>query len=41
MLDTLIAIDEAITHDRVVTVDSRVDPVPLVGDDFDPFAATL
>ena len=41
MLDTLVAIDEAITEERVVAVDSRVDPVPLVADDFDPFIATL
>ena len=41
VLDTLVAIDEAITHDQVVTVNSRVDRVPLVADDFDPFAATL
>ena len=41
VLDTLVAIDEAITQDRVVHVDSRVDRVPLVADDFDPFAATL
>ncbi|HYI60062.1 MAG TPA: Gfo/Idh/MocA family oxidoreductase [Microlunatus sp.] len=41
VLDTLVAIDEAITQDRVVHVDSRVDRVHLVADDFDPFAATL
>ena len=41
VLDTLVAIDEAITEDRVVAVDSRVDRVPLVAEDFDPFAATL
>ena len=41
VLDTLVAIDEAITEDRVVAVDSRVDRVPLVADDFDPFTATL
>ena len=41
VFDTLVAIDQAITQDRVVTVDSRVDRVPLVADDFDPFAATL
>jgi predicted dehydrogenase len=41
VLDTLVAIDQAITQDEVVTVDSRVDRVPLVADDFDPFAATL
>ena len=41
VLDTLVAIDQAITQDQVVTVESRVDRVPLVADDFDPFAATL
>ena len=41
VLDTLVAIDEAITQERVVEVDSKVDRVPLVADDFDPFAATL
>ena len=41
VLDTLVAIDEAITQNRVVTVDSRVDRVPLVAEDHDPFAATL
>ena len=41
VLDTLVAIDEAITEDRVVPVHSRVDRVPLVADDHDPFAATL
>jgi predicted dehydrogenase len=41
VLDTLVAIDEAITEDRTVTVDSRVDRIPLVAEDFDPFAATL
>ena len=41
VLDTLVAIDEAITEERVVHVDSRIDRVPLVADDFDPFAATL
>ena len=30
-----------ITEDQVVPVDSRVDRVPLVADDFDPFTATL
>ena len=41
VLDTLVAIDEAINEHRVVTVDSRVDRVPLVADHFDPFTATL
>lgn len=41
VLDTLVAIDEAITENRVVPVHSRVDRVSLVADDHDPFAATL
>ena len=41
VLDTLVAIDEAITEERVVPVQSRVDRVPLVADDHDPFTATL
>lgn len=41
VLDTLVAIGEAITEDRTVAVQSRVDRAPLVADDFDPFAATL
>ncbi len=41
VLDTLAAIDEAITDERVVQVESRVDRVPLVAEDLDPFAATL
>jgi hypothetical protein len=41
VLDTLVAIDEAVTQERVVPVDSRVDRVPLVAEDLDPFAATL
>jgi predicted dehydrogenase len=41
VLDTLVAIDEAITEDRVVPVESRVDRVPLVAEDVDPFTATL
>ena len=41
VLDTLVAIDEAMTEDRTVAVESRIDPVPLVADDFDPFAAIL
>ena len=41
VLDTLAAIDEAITEERVVQVESRVDRVPLVAEDLDPFAATL
>jgi predicted dehydrogenase len=41
VLDTLVAIDEAIAEDRVVPVHSRVDRVPLVAEVHDPFAATL
>ncbi len=41
VLDTMVAIDEAVTENRVVAVDSRVAAVPPVAEDFDPFAATL
>ena len=41
VLDTMVAIDEAVTERRTVPIDSRTDRVPLVADDFDPFAATL
>jgi hypothetical protein len=41
VLDTLVAIDSAIAEDRTVPVESRVDRVPLVAEDFDPFEATL
>ena len=41
VLDTLVAIDTALTEDRVVPVDSRVERVPLVAEDFDPFQRTL
>ena len=41
VLDTLVAIDEAVAERRVVPVESRVDRVPLVADDFDPFERTL
>jgi predicted dehydrogenase len=41
VLDTMVAIDDAITEDRTVAVESRVDRVPLVAEDYDPFAATL
>jgi predicted dehydrogenase len=41
VLETMIAIDEAVTQRRVVPIDSRIPRVPLVADDFDPFAATL
>ena len=41
VLDTMVAIDQAVTERRTVAVDSRVDPVPLVAEDYNPFAATL
>lgn len=41
VLDTLVAIDTAIAEDRTVAVESRVEHVPLVAEDFDPFQATL
>jgi predicted dehydrogenase len=41
VLDTLVAIDSAIAEDRTVPVESRVDRIPLVAEDFDPFEATL
>jgi predicted dehydrogenase len=41
VLDSLIAVEEAIGSGQVVSVASTVDPVPLLAEDFDPFAATL
>ena len=41
VLDTMVAIDEAVTEGRVVPVESRVARIPLVAEDSDPFAATL
>ena len=41
VLDTLTAIDEAVTSGHAVEVTSTVDAVPLVAEDWDPFAATL
>jgi predicted dehydrogenase len=41
VLETLVAMDNAIAEDRTVEVESRVDHVALVADDFDPFEATL
>ena len=41
VLDTLMAIDEAVASGRTVTVESTVEPVPLVAQDWDPFSATL
>ncbi|HEY0240647.1 MAG TPA: Gfo/Idh/MocA family oxidoreductase [Friedmanniella sp.] len=41
VLDTLVAIDEAVNQGAVVGVESRVERVPLVAESFDPFARTL
>jgi predicted dehydrogenase len=41
VLDTLMAIDEAVATRRTVQVSSTVDPIPLVPEDWDPFVATL
>ena len=41
VLDTLIAIEEAAATDRVVDITSTIDPIPLVPEGWDPFAATL
>jgi hypothetical protein len=41
VLDTLMAIDEAVTSGQTVDITSTVDMVPLVADDWDPFAATV
>ncbi|HEY5981750.1 MAG TPA: Gfo/Idh/MocA family oxidoreductase [Microlunatus sp.] len=41
VLDTMVAIEEAITENRTVAVESRVGRVPWVAEDFDPFAATV
>jgi len=41
ILDAMIAIDTAIAEERTVPVESRVDRVGLVAEDFDPFSATL
>jgi predicted dehydrogenase len=41
VLDTMLAIEEAVTTGHTVDIRSTVDPVPLVADDWDPFAATL
>jgi predicted dehydrogenase len=41
VLDALLAIDEAVSSGQVVKVASTVKPVPLVPEDWDPFAATL
>ena len=41
VLDVLVAIDDAMTENRTVAVDSRVERIPLVQEDYDPFATTL
>ena len=41
VLDTLVAIDESVAQGVVVDVESRVERVPAVGEDVDPFARTL
>jgi predicted dehydrogenase len=41
VLDTLMAMDEAVASGRTVDITSTVDVVPLVSEDWDPFAATL
>jgi predicted dehydrogenase len=41
VLDSLLAIDEAVVSGQVVNITSTVDPVPLVPEDWDPFATTL
>ena len=41
VLDTMVAIDDALSHGHTVAVESRVHPVPLVAEDFDPFEPTL
>lgn len=41
VLDTLVSIDESVVSGETVQVASRVAPVPLVAEDWDPFAATL
>jgi predicted dehydrogenase len=41
VLDTLMAMDESVASGRTVDITSTVDAVPLVGEDWDPFAATL
>ena len=41
ILDAMLAIEEAVTTGHTVDIRSTVDPVPLVADDWDPYAATL
>jgi len=41
VLDTLVAIDEAVASRRAHAVESTIDSIPLVAEDFDPFRATV
>jgi predicted dehydrogenase len=41
ILDAMMAIEEAVTTGHTVDIHSTVDPVPLVADDWDPYATTL
>jgi predicted dehydrogenase len=41
VLDTLMAMDESVASGRTVDITSTVDAVPLVDEDWDPFAATV
>jgi len=41
ILDAMMAIEEAVTRGHTVDIHSTVDPVPLVADDWDPYATTL
>jgi predicted dehydrogenase len=41
ILDTMIAIDTAIQSGQTVEVETSIDPIPLVAEDWDPYAATL
>ncbi|MFD0555971.1 putative dehydrogenase [Stackebrandtia endophytica] len=41
VLDVMVAVDEAARRGEPVAVESRFDPIPLLPDDWDPFARTL
>jgi predicted dehydrogenase len=41
VLDTMIGIDDAIRRGETVEVISSVEPIPLVAEEWDPYAATL
>jgi hypothetical protein len=41
VLDTLMAIDEAVESSQTVKVTSTVEAVPLLAEDWDPFASTV